>query len=74
MATDVVANPQTAAGGESKSARKKKAKADAATATAAVPALEKPSSELDAASSDPAGKTNGVEGGSENSYIRELQK
>ncbi|KAF2734003.1 hypothetical protein EJ04DRAFT_437892 [Polyplosphaeria fusca] len=72
MATDVVANPQSLAAGESKSARKKKAKGGAAAT--AVPAPERPSSELDAGSSDPAGKVNGAEGSSDNAYIRELQK
>lgn len=68
MSSDVVSNPQAPAPGESKSARKKKAKA-----AAAVPApTEKPTSELGAGSSDPAGKANGAE--SDNSYIRELQK
>lgn len=73
MSSDVVANPQTTTAGESKSARKKKAKAEAATGTA-IPAAEKSSSELGTGSSDPAGKTNGAEGTSENAYIRELQK
>lgn len=72
MSSDVVANPPTTASGESKSARKKKAKAEAAAA--AVPATQKPTSELGTGSSDPAGKTNGVDGSSENSYVRELQK
>jgi hypothetical protein len=71
MSSDAVANPPPAtASGESKSARKKKAKAGTA---AAVPApTERPTSELGAGGSDPAGKTNN--GDSENSYIRELQK
>lgn len=71
MASDVVANPQTTAPGESKSARKKKAKAEAAAAVVPVP-TEKPTSELGASGSDPAGKANGAD--SENSYIKELQK
>ncbi|KAF2688842.1 hypothetical protein K458DRAFT_293793 [Lentithecium fluviatile CBS 122367] len=72
MSSDVVANPPPAtASGESKSARKKKAKAEAAAAAVPAP-TEKPSSELGAGGSDPAGKANGAD--SENSYIRELQK
>ncbi|KAF2471367.1 uncharacterized protein BDR25DRAFT_223317 [Lindgomyces ingoldianus] len=72
MSSDAIANPQTVAPSESKSARKKKAKAEAAAA--AVPAPDKSTSELGAGSSDAAGKTNGVESGSENGYIKELQK
>ena len=68
--SEPVANPQTTAAGESKSARKKKAKG----AAAAVPATEKTGSEFGGGSSDPAGKANGVDGSSENAYIKELQK
>jgi hypothetical protein len=70
MSSNVVANPQTVAAGESKSARKKKAKAEAA-ATLAVPSTEKITSEH---GSDEAGKINGVDSSGENSYIKELQK
>ncbi|KAF2261657.1 hypothetical protein CC78DRAFT_583467 [Lojkania enalia] len=72
MASEVPPNPQTTASGESKSARKKKAKAEAAAAAAPTP--EKPSSEMGADSSDLAGKANGVDAGSENAYVKELQK
>ncbi|KAF2180213.1 hypothetical protein K469DRAFT_730223 [Zopfia rhizophila CBS 207.26] len=72
MSSDVISNPQTPAPSESKSARKKKAKAEAAAAATSTP--EKPASEVGAGSSDPAGKTNGVEGAAEHSYVRELQK
>jgi hypothetical protein len=71
--SEPVANPQTTASGESKSARKKKAKAEAA-ASAAVPSTEKTGSEFGAGSSDPAGKANGADGSSESPYIKELQK
>ncbi|ORY17990.1 hypothetical protein BCR34DRAFT_660565 [Clohesyomyces aquaticus] len=72
MSSEVSNNPQTAAATESKSARKKKAKAEAAAT--AIPTREKSTSEMGTASSDAAGKTNGVGGDSENSYIKELQK
>ncbi|KAF2660833.1 hypothetical protein K491DRAFT_674457 [Lophiostoma macrostomum CBS 122681] len=71
--SEPVANPQTTASGESKSARKKKAKAEAAAA-AVVPATEKTGSEFGGGSSDPAGKANGVDGSNESPYIKELQK
>ncbi|KAF2002447.1 hypothetical protein P154DRAFT_561935 [Amniculicola lignicola CBS 123094] len=72
MAADVVSNPQTLASAESKSARKKKAKAEAALT--AVPASNNAASEAGAGASEAGGKANGVDGGHENSYIKELQK
>jgi hypothetical protein len=73
MSSDTVANPPTTAGGESKSARKRKARAEAAAA-ATIPLPERTTSELNTNASEQAGKTNGVEGSSENAYIKELQK
>ena len=68
MSAEVISNPPTSAATESKSARKKKAKAEAA-ATTAVPQVqgrsETPSQDA---------KTNGVDGGSESAYIKDLQK
>ena len=71
MSSDVGTNPQTAAPAESKTARKKKAKVESTAAAVATP--EKTTSEL-GAGSDHAGKANGVDGSSENPYIKELQK
>ena len=67
MASEVVNKLQNLVTGESKSARKKKAKAEAA-----IPTLEKTSSEV--GSGVPDGKSNGIYGGSENAYVKELQK
>ncbi|KAF9701849.1 hypothetical protein EKO04_000286 [Ascochyta lentis] len=71
MASEVVSKLQNLVTGESKSARKKKAKQDS-SATAVPAATENTSSEAGAtAGSDPTGNVNGD---SENSYIKELQK
>ena len=67
MSAESIPHPQATNPGESKSARKKKAKAEAA-----IPTLEKTSSEV--GSGVPEGKSNGIDGGSENAYIKELQK
>lgn len=72
MSNDVVANPQTTATGESKSARKKKAKAEAAAT--AMPTSDKPSSDIGTGASEHAGKTNGVDKASDHAYIKELNK
>ena len=72
MSADAVSNPQTAAPGESKSARKKKAKAEAAAAAAPIP--ERVPSDAGAGSADPAAKANGHDGGAESIYVKELQK
>ncbi|KAJ4357066.1 hypothetical protein N0V95_002804 [Ascochyta clinopodiicola] len=71
MASEVVSKLQNLVTGESKSARKKKAKQES-SATAVPAATENTSSEAGAtAGSDPTGNVNGD---SENSYIKELQK
>jgi hypothetical protein len=67
--SDVVSNPPTQAGAESKSARKKKAKA----AAAAPASAGKATSEL--RSSSPAvEKLNGSDGSSESQYVKDLQR
>ncbi|KAF2097515.1 hypothetical protein NA57DRAFT_77772 [Rhizodiscina lignyota] len=71
MSADAVSNPpNSTAASESKSARKKKAKAEAA----AVSSVATPTSENRPDTPSQDGKSNGVEGGSENPYIKELQK
>lgn len=69
MSSDAGSKPQTPQLTESKSARKKKAKAEAAAA--AVPGGDKSTTD---AGADTGSKTNGVGEGSENAYIKELQK
>lgn len=71
MPADVIANPPTASGAaDSKGARKKKTKSESMAGKAI--ATPNPETRADTPSQD--AKLNGAEGGSDNLYIRELQK